>query len=46
LAHAVEVATGLKPAELRAAVTIVEVLAPLPRRHQAAILNLMRELLA
>jgi hypothetical protein len=36
---------GLKPAELRAAVKIVEALASLSKRHQTAVLNLMRELL-
>jgi len=45
LARAIQIITGFKPRELRAAATIVEVLEPLPARHQAAILRLMQELL-
>ena len=46
LAHAVQVATGLSPKELRAAAEIIEAIQPLSRRKQDAILHMMRELLS
>ena len=46
LTHAVQVATGFSPKELRAAAEIIEALQPLSRRKQDAILHMMRELLS